>query len=346
MRQRSFLKPATDDRRDTRSGGSIAKRKDAAAHRCARDGIAQHAPNLRNDSTLVGANKPRCASGEPFGPFGLVAEHQQGDAERRCLLLDAAGIAEDEVGLHHSPQHRLMAARLKKSDASDASKQPAHRRGDEVVGVQHDIGIESTIAGKLGKRRGNRRKAVKPALAAVARHQNSRRRAVTGFSRRQPRRALEHRINARIARYVNFARDPLCAKVCRGKIRRREQQVGVSIDGGAIFLFRPGQHAVVRAEPGFDMPDRRGRGEGRKRGAECAGRVALDDHEIGGISEERGKGHRHRADMRVRVLLSSTAKIGPLKPIETKLGWIQSRVLTGENEGRRYPLGCERVRDG
>src|SRR4029453_12376989 len=102
----------------------------------------------------------------------------------------------------------------------------------------------------------------------------------------------------------------------------------------------------MRAKPGLDMRNRHCGGEGRKRGAERRGRVALDDQEVGATLEQRPKSQSHRADMRVRVFLSCAAKIDPLKAIEIEFGWIQTRMLTGENEGRQQPISRERARDG
>jgi hypothetical protein len=47
----------------------------------------------------------------PSGPFGLVAQHQQGRTKRRRFFLNTAGVAEDQVGIPHSADEVGMAAR-------------------------------------------------------------------------------------------------------------------------------------------------------------------------------------------------------------------------------------------
>ena len=68
--------------------------------------------------------------------------------------------------------------------------------------------------------------------------------------------------------------------ICRSELGRREQQVGVGVDHGAIFLLRPGQQRIMRPQARLDMRDRDPGDEGSQRAAKRARRVALNDDEV------------------------------------------------------------------
>lgn len=180
------------------------------------------------------------------------------------------------------------------------------------------------IACEIGQRGGNRRESVEPALAAMARHQNSRRLAAPDPSGWQLRSAIEQCVYARITRDVNIARNLLGAKILRREICGREQDLGVSIDRRPIFLLRPGKRSIMRAEPGFDVRYGHATSESRKCGPKGARGVALDDQEVGTILEARRKSLGHGADMCVRIFLSGAVEIDPLKAIQSELDWVQS----------------------
>ena len=159
-----------------------------------------------------------------------------------------------------------------------------------------------------------------PALPPVAGDQQARHRSGTTVASRQFCFDGQQRIDTGIARDVDFARDLLGAQVGCGNLSRCKQQVGVSVDGDAIFLFGPGEAEVVRSEARLDMRDRDAGGEAGQRAAERAGGVALHDEQIGPACEQRPNGIADAAHVRMRIGLARTAEIDHVETAKPEIG--------------------------
>ncbi len=96
-RQSPFDKPAADDRGNPFRRPPIAERRALATHRRALGRVLDQTPNFSDDPLRRGPDEARYAGRYALRTFGLVAQDQQWDAQRRRLFLDAPGIAEHEV---------------------------------------------------------------------------------------------------------------------------------------------------------------------------------------------------------------------------------------------------------
>ena len=216
----------------------------------------------------------------PFGPLGLFAENQQRHAQSRCLFLHPAGIAEDEVGAAHHRQHRAMAARFDQVDALDAPEQRPHGPRDVPIGMKHEPDVDKGSRRKRPERAGNGFEALAPAFAAVAGDKQLRPSSFAEHGRGEGGLGGEKGVDAGVPGEEYGAWDGLGGKVGRGSLRRREEQGRLRVDGGAIALLGPGRGGVAGSKSGLHVRDRNRAVEGGLRGAERAGRVALD-HEQG-----------------------------------------------------------------
>ena len=69
----------------------------------------------------------------------------------------------------------------------------------------------------------------------------------------------------------------------------------------------------MRSEARLDMRDRDTGGEAGQRAAKRAGRVALNDEQVGTVREQRSKGIADAAHMRMRIALARTAELNQSK---------------------------------
>jgi hypothetical protein len=93
------------------------------------------------------------------------------------------------------------------------------------------------------------------------------------------------------------------------------------------------------------MRDRHFGGEARKRRAERARSVALDDEKVGPWLEPLAKRRGDRADMPVRILFARTAELLRRISAEAELCRVETRVLSGEDQRRLRPALRKRVRN-
>ena len=134
--------------------------------------------------------------------------------------------------------------------------------------------------------------------------------------------------------------------ICRSQLGRREQQVGVGVDHGAIFLLRPGQQRIMRPQARLDMRDRDPGDEGSQRAAKRARRVALNDDEVRRLTQKRQKGAGHRLDMDVRVLVARAIQFDPGEGLQPELVRRQRGMLPGEDQRRDQAVRRKGIGDG
>ena len=71
-----------------------------------------------------------------FRPLGQLAQHQQRLAQGRRLLLDTAGIGEDQIAAAHQVDEGEVVQRLGEMDAAGLAEQLDHRPAN--VGIEVD----------------------------------------------------------------------------------------------------------------------------------------------------------------------------------------------------------------
>ena len=190
--------------------------------------------------------------------------------------------------------------------------------------------------GELAQRERDRAQSVAPILAAVAGDQQSRHSAVAKAGRRKPGPRLHDRIDAGVAGDEDRSGDSFLAEIGGGEDRRREQQVGVGVDRGAILLFRPGHRRVMASKPGFDMRDRDCGDTSRERSAERARRVALDDQQVRRLAQLRQDRRGDALDVRMRVLRPRAVQPGRRVSAKAMIGGVEVDMLAGEDQARPY----------
>jgi len=123
--------------------------------------------------------------------------------------------------------------------------------------------------------------------------------------------------------------------------------VGLGINLGAIFLFRPGKRRVARAEAGFHMSKRHfGRSRGT-RAAKRARRIALHDQQVWSrVGQHWLKRAGDPRDMGMRVFFAGASEIDCRVGIEAVVGEVKPGMLAGDDQRRNEPARCQRVGHG
>ena len=270
--------------------------------------------------------------GNALRPLGLVAEHQQRNAERGRLLLDAAGVAEHQVGIAH-PAEQLLDGRTGSSSATPRTL-PSRRAHARRRRTHWDEGRSRP------RRLAPASSASAAAIDARPSCQLSRRWQVTSRRgralsrsdrRRQPRHGLEQGIDAAVAGDVDFARYLLRAQGWRRRARSG-RTAGRRRHRSRFDIPLPARAATDRGCAG---PPRHGprhsRRETRQRRAERARRVALDDEQVGRGRAAAAAAPRHGGDVGVRILLRRGSREPDRgKSPRPKSRGIEPRVLSGQ----------------
>ena len=196
----------------------------------------------------------------------------------------------------------------------------------------------------FGERGSNRADAQVPILAPMAGDKQARpgrpwRRLEVGTGR-------EHGVDPAVAGNVDRAANAFAPEVGSAELGRCEQQLGIGVDRDPEFLFRPGMTTVVASKPRLDMGDRNSGDFRRKRSAESARRIPLDDQQRGpDLKKQRQKRLADVSDMGVRVDFAGAVEPERWICIETIVGRRHGRVLAREQNDGLKPLLPERSRD-
>jgi hypothetical protein len=197
--------------------------------------------------------------------------------------------------------------------------------------MQHDCDLARPRSGDLPQRRADPRKPFPPALPAVTGDQQAARSGATRFARRQSGRNRPNGIDARIAGHMNHTADAFAAQVGGAQLGRSEKEVGSGIDRYAELFLRPRTGRIVRSQTGLDMSKRDCLLSSRKRSAESARRVALNDDEIAPV--KRGTGVANDgADELVRIAAAKAGQPHAIIRDETVVGRVERRMLPRQNE--------------
>ncbi|MOA27169.1 hypothetical protein D3C78_1480220 [compost metagenome] len=135
--------------------------------------IHQQAVQFTNDIGDVGADQLNGASSHSFRTLGGITHHQYRLAEGGGLLLNSAGVGEDDMGAAHQVHKRQVVQRLDQMDIIDTGEQSVDRFahvGIEVHGVNNvDVLV---LLGNLHQGLADALEATTEAFPTVARYQD------------------------------------------------------------------------------------------------------------------------------------------------------------------------------
>lgn len=219
--------------------------------------IAEQAAELAVDRFLLGAHELQRAGGNALGALGGVSHDEHRLAQTRRLLLDSAGVGEDEVARGHEIVKVENLERVDDVKAIEAVQLLVRRFADERV---HVDGVDRLGVGLLLHHAADSAEhavhGLAQILAAVRRDEDE-----AGALR-----PGELGVGVAIAHGgaqgvdAGVSGDPdlrlglaLAEQVLSARLRRGEVVLAHDVDGLAIKLLRPGAVDIVRAQAGFHM---------------------------------------------------------------------------------------------
>lgn len=179
----------------------------------------------------------------------------------------------------------------------------------------------------------------------MGRHEQSGQLAVVARCGRQLCLDGEQCIDRRVAGDVDLSADTLRSQVRGGARRRREQQFGMRIDRGSIFLLRPRQQRIMSPQTCLDVRYRHARREAGEGTAESARGITLYEEQVRSPREPGQQGFGHGPHMTVRIFRSGTIEPLATKTAQAEFNWLKLCVLARQDECRRQRSLRERVRD-
>jgi hypothetical protein len=103
--------------------------------------------NRGYDPVRIGADQFEISAGDRLGALGRPPVHQQRHSERGGLLLDSAGIAEDEITARHGRDIFRMGAGLAETDPGLPEQHGSNLAGHERVGMEDDFHLGEPLPG-------------------------------------------------------------------------------------------------------------------------------------------------------------------------------------------------------
>jgi hypothetical protein len=100
---------------------------------------AQQVPRLFDDAIRRCSDELGAAAFQSLGPFAFLTKNQQGNAERGRFLLDAAGVAQNDVSRAHALDKLAVPARFRKGDVAMSIQLLPHCRSDVRIRVQDEF---------------------------------------------------------------------------------------------------------------------------------------------------------------------------------------------------------------
>lgn len=270
----------------------ITVRVRSLAHRCILLFIGEQAAELAVDDVLLGADELQRAGCHALGALGGVAHDEHRLAQARGLLLDAAGVGEDEVARRHEVVEVEHLERVDDVEPVEAVELLVRRLADERV---HVDGVD-----RLGVRMLLHHAAdgaehavhgLAQVLAAVRRDEDEAgalRPSELGVGV-----ALAHGRAQGVDAGVSGSPDlglrlTLAQKVLLAGLRGGEVVLAHDVDRLAVELLRPGAVDIVRAQARLHMPHGDLQVEARERRGEAGRGVAVDQDHIGPLALEDG----------------------------------------------------------
>lgn len=254
--------------------------------------IAEQAAELVVDDVLLGADELQRAGGNALGAFGGVAHDEHRLTQARGLLLDAAGVGEDEVARRHEVVEVENLERVDDVQAVEAVELLVRGLADERV---HVDGVDRLGVGVLLHHAADGAEhavhGLAEVLAAVRRDENE-----AGTLRPVKLRmgvSLAHGgaqgVDARITGDPDLRlRLALADQVLLAGLRGCEVVLAHDVDRLAVELLRPWAVDVVRAQAGLDVAHGDLQVEARERSGEAGRGVPVDQDHVGPLVLEDG----------------------------------------------------------
>lgn len=254
--------------------------------------IGEKATELAVDDVLLGTDELQRAGRNALGALSGVAHDEHRLAQARGLLLDAAGVGEDEVARRHEVVEVENLERVDDVQAVEAVELLVRRLADERV---HVDGVDRLGVGVLLHHAADGAEHVvhglAQVLAAVRRDEDE-----AGALR-----PVELGMGVAFAHGgaqgvdAGVAGDPdlrlrlaLAEQVLLAGLRRGEVVLADDVHGLAVELLRPGAVDVVRAQARLDMPHGNLQVEARERRGKAGRSVPVDQDHVGPLVLEDG----------------------------------------------------------
>lgn len=278
------------------------------AHRLILGLIAEQKAELAVDHVLLGADEFQRAGRNALGTLGGVAHDEHRLAQARGLLLDAAGVGEDEVARRHEVVEVENLERIGDVQAVEAVELLVGGLADERV---HVDGVDRLCVRMLLHHAADGSEhavhGLAQVLAAVRRDEDEARAL----------RPVELGVGVALAHggaqgvYAGVAGDPdlglglaLGEKVLLAGPRGGEVVLAHDVDGLAVELLGPGAVDVVRAQAGLDVPH----GDLQVEACECRGEagrgVPVDQDHVGPLVLEDGLELEHHVACNIEQRLA------------------------------------------
>lgn len=249
--------------------------------------VGEQAAELAIDDILIGTHELEGPSLDALRTLGGVAHHEHRLAEPRRLLLDSAGVGEDEVRGRHEVVEVQHLERLDDSQAVEAVELGVRGLSHERVHVDW---VDRLGIGMLLHHAADGAEHAVHGLAqvlAAVRGDEDEPRALRPLQLRV-RVALAHRGGKRVDAGVAGHPDAvggfaLIQQVLLTRLRGREVVPGDDVDRLSVELLRPGAVDVARAQARLDVTDRDLQVEARQRGGEARRGVAVDEDHVGAL---------------------------------------------------------------
>lgn len=263
-----------------------------AAHGLVLGLIAEQSAELAVDDVLLGADELQRAGGHALGTLRGVAHDEHRFAQARSLLLDAAGVGEDEVARGHEVVEVENLERVDDVKSVEAVELLVRRLADERV---HVDGVDCLCVRMLLHHAADGAEhavhGLAQVLAAVRRDEDEAgalRPLELGVGV-----ALAHGGAQGVNAGVSGDPDPglglaLPEQVLLARLRRGEVVLAHDVDGLAVELLRPGAVDVVRAQARLYVAHRDLQVEARERGGEAGRCVPVDQDHVGLLVLEDG----------------------------------------------------------
>lgn len=262
--------------------------------------IAEQAAELAVDHVLLGADELQRAGGDSLGALGCVSHDEHRLAQARGLLLDTAGVGEDEVTHGHEVVEVENLERVDDVQAVEAVELLVRRLADERV---HVDGVDRLGVGVLLHHAADGAEhavhGLAQVLAAVRRDEDEARAL----------RPLELGVGVALAHggaqgvYAGVAGNPdlglglaLGEEVLLAGLRGGEVVLAHDVYRLAVELLGPGAVDVVRAQARLDVAHGDLQVEACERGGEAGRGVAMDKDDVGPlVLEDRLELEQHVA---------------------------------------------------
>ena len=259
-------------------------------------GVGQKAGRLGDDEISVRADEFGRPRRDALGALRSLAQDQNGLAEARGLLLDAARVGEDDGRFLFQLDEWDVVLRLDKPDARVAAEDGAEGVSNDGVAVPRHNGDgvgEIVHQPEHGAADAGHRLA--PVLAPVGGHQYHAARIVQDLAQQGVAGRvglggdLEQGINDGIAGQDDLVLPhPVGAQIRGGLGRRWEMERRQSRRQQAVHFFGERVIFVARPQARLDVAELCLVVEGRQGGDECCRSVALGEHPVGFFAVQNG----------------------------------------------------------